>query len=203
MHTVLREPDAADFDLPGVLAWLRRWRANVYAVNGGGLCAFYRTAVPLQRQNRFLAGRDLLAEIVEACHGAGIKVVARMDFRGLHREQYEAHPDWAAYDADGRPKAREVLYGTCPNSPFRNEGYAIPVIDEVLGRGQRRGRHLGERRLLRGALLLPHLPAQTAPGDRNRARPPRGELGRPRLAPLRPLALRLRARAHGTPAGRR
>jgi hypothetical protein len=134
VHTVLREPDGAEFDLPGVLAWLRRWRANVYAVNGGGLCAFYQTAVPLQRQNRFLAGRDLLAEIVEACHGEGIKVVARIDFRGLHREQYEAHPDWAAYDADGRPKAREVLYGTCPNSPFRNEGYAIPVIDEVLGR---------------------------------------------------------------------
>jgi hypothetical protein len=131
---VLREPDAADYDLDGVLNWLKRWRANVYAVNGGGLCALYQTEVPLHRKNRFLNGRDLFKEIVDACHGAGVKVVARMDFRGMHREMYEVHPDWAAYDADGQPKSREVLYGTCPNSPFRNQGFAIPLIDEVLGR---------------------------------------------------------------------
>ena len=64
VHTVLREPDAADYDLAGVLEWLRRWRANVYAVNGGGLCAFYQTEVPLHRKNRFLNGRDLFTEIV-------------------------------------------------------------------------------------------------------------------------------------------
>jgi hypothetical protein len=134
VHTVLREPDAADFDLEGVLAWLQRWHANVYAVNGGGLCAFYQTEVPLHRKNRFLDGRDLFKEIVDACHAKGIKVVARMDFRGMHREMYEAHPDWAAYDAGGAPRTREVLFGACPNSPFRNDGYAIPLIDEVLGR---------------------------------------------------------------------
>ena len=134
VHTVLREPDAADYDLEGVLDWLKRWRANVYAVNGGGLCAFYQTEVPLHRKNRFLNGRDLFKEIVDACHGIGVKVVARMDFRGMHRDLYEAHPDWPAYDADGKPKTREVLYAACPNSPFRNEGFAIPLIDEVLGR---------------------------------------------------------------------
>ncbi|HET7767618.1 MAG TPA: alpha-amylase family protein [Chloroflexota bacterium] len=134
VHTVLREPDAAGFDLPGLLAWLRDWRANVYAVNGGGLCAFYQTEVPLHRKNRFLDGRDLFKEIVDACHDTGIKVVARMDFRGLHREAFETHPDWAAHDVEGRPRTREVLYAACPNSPYRNEGYAIPLIDEVLGR---------------------------------------------------------------------
>ncbi|HEX2077818.1 MAG TPA: alpha-amylase family protein [Longimicrobium sp.] len=134
IHTVLREPDAADYDLEGVLAWLKRWRANVYAVNGGGLCAFYQTEIPLHRKNRFLNGRDLFKEIVDACHAEGIKVIARCDFRGMHPDMFEAHPDWAAYDADGRPKRREVLFGTCPNSPFRNDGFAIPLIDEVLGR---------------------------------------------------------------------
>ena len=134
IHTVLREPDAADYDLDGVLDWLERWRTNVYAVNGGGLCAFYQTEIPFHRKNRFLDGRDLFKEIVDACHGIGVRVVARMDFRGMHRDLYEAHPDWAAHDADGKPKTREVLYAACPNSPFRNEGFAIPLIDEVLGR---------------------------------------------------------------------
>jgi hypothetical protein len=134
VHTVLREPDAADYDLPGVLDWLRRWRANVYAVNGGGLCAFYTSTVPLHRPNRFLNGRDLFKEIVDACHAEGIKVVARMDFRGGHPEAFESHPDWFARDADGQPKMTTVLHAACPNSPYRNEGYAFKLIDEVLGR---------------------------------------------------------------------
>jgi hypothetical protein len=134
VHTVLREPDAAEYDLPGVLDWLRRWRANVYTVNGGGLCAFYQTQIPLHRKNRYLNGRDLLREIVEACHEAGIKVVARMDFRGGHREAFEAHPDWFSYDAEGRPRMTASLYAACPNSPFRNDGYAFAVVHEVLER---------------------------------------------------------------------
>ncbi|MBI3973169.1 MAG: beta-galactosidase trimerization domain-containing protein [Chloroflexi bacterium] len=131
VHTVLREPDAAGYDLEGVLHWLREWRANVYAVNGGGLCAFYQTEVPFHRKNRFLDGRDLFKEIVDACHEAGIKVVARMDFRGGHREVFEAHPDWFARDAEGGPKMNVSLFAACPNSPFRNEGYAFPVVHEV------------------------------------------------------------------------
>ncbi len=134
VHTVLREPDAADFDLLAVMNWLRRRRANVYAVNGGGLCAFYRSEVPFHRPNRFLNGRDLFPEIVSACHEAGIKVVARMDFRGGHREAFEAHPDWFARDAAGEPKMTTVLYAACPNSPYRNDGYAFPLVHEVLGR---------------------------------------------------------------------
>src|SRR6266542_5215602 len=134
VHTVLREPDARDYDLPGVLDWLRRWRANVYAVNGGGLCAFYQTEVPFHRRNRFLNGRDLFKEIVDACHDAGIKVVARMDFRGGHRECFEAHPDWFARDAEGAPRMTGPLHAACPNSPYRNDAYAFRVVDEVLGR---------------------------------------------------------------------
>lgn len=134
VHTVLREPDAADYDLEGVLEWLRRWQANVYAVNGGGLCAFYQTAVPFHRLNRYLSGRDLFPEIVEACHRVGIKVVARMDFRGGHRDHFEAHPDWFSYDAAGTPRMTSGLYAACPNSPFRNEGYAFAVVREVLER---------------------------------------------------------------------
>ena len=134
VHTVLREPDAAGFDLDGVLDWLRRWRANVYAVNGGGLSAFYQTRVLLQRQNPYLGGRDLFKEVVDACHREGIKVVARMDFRGGHRAQFEAHPDWFGADAAGAPKLTSGLYAACPNSPFRNEGYAFVVVREVFER---------------------------------------------------------------------
>lgn len=136
MHTVLREPDAADYDLDGVMQWLRRWRANVYAVNGGGLSAFYQTGLPFQYKNPHLHGRDLFREIVASCHSEGIKVIARMDFRGARRPLFEAHPDWFSYDATGTPKttgsaATAVLYTACPNSPFRNEGYAFPVVHEI------------------------------------------------------------------------
>src|SRR5919198_145276 len=86
IHTVLREPDAAEYDLEGVLAWLRRWRANVYAVNGGD------------------------------------------------RELFEAPPDWFGCDAEGAPKMTTGLYAACPNSPFRNEGFAYAVVHEVLAR---------------------------------------------------------------------
>src|SRR5215216_4970702 len=66
VHTVRREPDAADYDLDGVLRWLRRWRANVYVVNGGGLSAFYQTNLPDHERNPHRGGRDLFKEIVDA-----------------------------------------------------------------------------------------------------------------------------------------
>ena len=66
--------DAVVFDLDGVLEWLRRWRANVYAVNGGGLSAFYQTRVPLQRQNPYLGGRDLFKEVVDAIGGVTVNI---------------------------------------------------------------------------------------------------------------------------------
>jgi hypothetical protein len=134
VHTVLRERDGADFDLPGVLDWLRRRRANVYAVNGGGLLAFYRSDVPFHHPNPALGGRDLLKEIVDACHAAGIRVVARMDFRGARRDLFEAHPDWFSRDQHGAPRQTAGLYAACPNSPFRNAAYAFRLVDEVLGR---------------------------------------------------------------------
>ncbi|HEV2125364.1 MAG TPA: hypothetical protein VGW38_21650, partial [Chloroflexota bacterium] len=47
------------------------------------------------------------------------------------------HPDWVARDAAGETMRRRGvadLWATCPNSPYRREGFAIPVVQEILSR---------------------------------------------------------------------
>ncbi len=134
VHTVLRAPDAEDYDAKALVEYTKRIHGNAVVVNGGGIYAFYRTQNPLQEVVPGMTG-DVLAEVVHEAHAAGLKVLARVDFRGAHRKAFEAHPDWFNFHPDGTPVTTNGLYAAAVTSPYRGEGYAFPVVREILEYG--------------------------------------------------------------------
>jgi len=125
VQTVLRENDAFDYDVNGVVQYLRDNNANVLVVNAGGIVDFFQNTLPAANLNPFLNGRDLLREIVDACHAENIKVIGRIDFRGVEEHIYRQHPDWFGVNYDGTTQKTDYttpeLYAPCYLSYYRNE----------------------------------------------------------------------------------
>jgi hypothetical protein len=130
-QTVLRQTDAINYNVDSVMAYLKRIHANVLVINGGGVVDFFQNTLPLANVNAFLEGRDLLKEVVTACHAHNIKVIARVDFRGVEKERYIQHPDWFGIDETGQPLmltyTTPIMYAPCYNSYYRNE-HAVEFI---------------------------------------------------------------------------
>ena len=72
LQTVLREPDARDYDARSVVDYMVKSGCNTLVVNGGGIVDFFRNPLPAANLNSFMGERDILREITEACHNAGI-----------------------------------------------------------------------------------------------------------------------------------
>ena len=112
-------------------------------------------------------GQDMLKDLTEACHRNGIRVMVRVDFRGVEKERYEERPDWFAEDKDGGPVVDwGFLYKPCYNSYFANEhaeefitrmmeNYAIDASGRILWIRNR-------------AVLLPEMPGSLPQGNRQR-----------------------------------
>lgn len=131
LQTVMRQPDAANYKIDRLVRYMKEVSANTLVVNGGGVVDFFQNTLDMSRINPYIGSRDLLAEIVEGCHNANIKVIARVDFRGVEKERYDQHPDWFAKDEKGDPillnYTTPPLYAPCYNSYYRNE-HAIDYI---------------------------------------------------------------------------
>lgn len=125
-QTNITEIDPGQYDI----AWWRsHWKSTGIQgviVNAGGIVAYYPSKVPLHKQARFLADRDIFGELCSAAHDDGLAVFARMDSNRAHEEFYKAHPDWFAVDGNGKPYKAGDLFVTCINGPYYNEH--IPVI---------------------------------------------------------------------------
>lgn len=115
--------------------------ANAVVINVGGIYAWYQSKVKYHHINEFLpSNRDLLQEMIDACHEKNIKVIARFDFSKTDDVVYLNRPDWFVKQRDKSPliygKDRmgnwSLLLSTCINSGFRNEEFAVPVIEEAL-----------------------------------------------------------------------
>ncbi|MEY8355856.1 family 10 glycosylhydrolase [Lachnospiraceae bacterium 54-53] len=115
--------------------------ANAVVFNVGGIYAWYRSRVKYHHVNEFLPkGRDLLRELIEACHKRDIKVIARFDFSKTDDIVYLNRPDWFVQQKDKAPliygKERmgswSLLLTTCINGGYRNEEVAVPVLEEVV-----------------------------------------------------------------------
>ena len=130
IQTNLREIDMLDIDADRVVADLQEFKATVLMLNTAGIIASYPTQLPFHFQSPFLRGSSL-ADIVAACHRAGIRVIARTDFSKVRRPIYEAHPEWAYVS----PKGEIVDYNgdvhVCVNSAYQQE-YALKIIEEAL-----------------------------------------------------------------------
>jgi hypothetical protein len=137
LQTVLREPDAANYNVDSMVNYMTTVHANTLVVNGGGVVDFFQNSLPMANINPFIGKRDLLAEIVEGCHKANIKVITRVDFRGVEKERYDSHPDWFAKDEKGNPVILNYttpeIYAPCYNSYYRNE-HAVEFIELLLSK---------------------------------------------------------------------
>lgn len=125
LQTVLRKTDGENYQIDSLIQYMNRSHSNVLVVNGGGIVDFFQNTLPMANVNPYIGKRDLLAEIVNACHEAGFKVIARVDFRGVEKVRYDLHPDWFAKDEKGEPILTKnnipVLYTPCYNSYYRTE----------------------------------------------------------------------------------
>jgi len=137
LQTVLRQPDAAHYNVDSLVNYMKTVSANTLVINGGGVVDFFQNTLPMAKVNPYLGTRDLLMEIVEGCHKANIKVIARVDFRGVEKERFDQHPDWFAKDEKGQPiilnYTTPPLYAPCYNSPYRNE-HAVEYINYLMSK---------------------------------------------------------------------
>jgi len=134
LQTVMRKPDAANYNVDSLVNYMKKVHANTLVVNGGGVVDFFQNDLPLANINPFIGKRDLLSEIVEGCHKANIKVITRVDFRGVEKERYDKHPDWFAKDEKGNPVVLNYttpeIYAPCYNGYYRNE-HAVEFLEKL------------------------------------------------------------------------
>jgi hypothetical protein len=125
LQTVLRETDADGYDVDAVVRYLHEAACNTLVVNAGGIVDFFPHPLATANPSPFLQGRDLLGEITHACRTAGIRVIARVDFRGVEEHVYRRHPDWFGVNEDGSPLlldyTRPPLHASCYTGHHRNE----------------------------------------------------------------------------------
>ena len=135
MHTVLREIDAKNYDANAVVDYLNKGGYNTLCVNAGGIVDFFQNPLPAGNVNKIMGNRDVLKEITEACKKSGIKVIARIDFRGVEEHVYQKFPDWFKKDPDQNPvkttNTKPVLYESCYSGKYRTE-YANNFVSHVL-----------------------------------------------------------------------
>ena len=130
IQTNLREIDMADIDAVEYVRQLRSFDATIAMINVGGIIASYPTGLADHFQSPFLTG-DSLARVIEACHAAGIRVIARNDLSKIRRPVYERHPEWAYRTATGEIVDYNGDVHTCVNGGYQRE-YAKEIVREIV-----------------------------------------------------------------------
>jgi hypothetical protein len=130
IQTNLREIDMRDIDAARYVESLRWFGATVAMINTSGIIAGYPTLLEFHTQSRFLHG-DSLDEIIDACHAADIRVIARMDFSKVRRPLYERHPEWAYVRQDGEIVEEHGDVHVCVNGAYQQE-CAPRIIEETI-----------------------------------------------------------------------
>lgn len=135
MHTVLREIDAENYDANAVVEYLKKDGCNTLCLNAGGIVDFFQNPLQAANINRFMGKRDILKEITTACKSAGIKVIVRVDFRGVEEHIYKKFPDWFMKDEAQEPVVSRgtivPIYASCYLGYHRNE-YANEFVNYVM-----------------------------------------------------------------------
>jgi len=143
IQTNLQVRDTGRIEPQRLAAQIKAMNANTLVFNVGGIYAWYPTEVPFHTRNEYLPrDRDLLGEVIDACHEQEIRFIARFDFSKADDSIYQRKPHWFMRDAKRepeiiglrRPGPWSLLMTTCPNGEYRNEAVAIPVLEEVMER---------------------------------------------------------------------
>jgi hypothetical protein len=119
-----------DIDARRYVESLQWFKATIAMINTSGIIASYPTKLDFHTPSAFLQG-DSLATIVDACHAADIKVVARTDFSKVRRNLYERHPEWAYVPPDGGIVDENGDVHVCINGAYQ-QGCALRIIEETI-----------------------------------------------------------------------
>lgn len=131
------EDDPGRYDMNFWLDYIRRVRAQGVCLSAGGCVAFYPTRIPLHYRSRFMKdGDDPFGELVRECRRMGLVILARVDPHAAHDDVSQAHPDWIARDAEGRPRRHWAMpdyWVTCGLGPYNFE-FMRDVVREIAER---------------------------------------------------------------------
>jgi hypothetical protein len=130
----LVENDPGRYDARFWLDYFRRTHSDAACLSAGGCVAYYPTRVPLHYRSQWLGSSDPFGELVEGCRKLGMVVVARTDPHAAHQDVYDAHPDWIAVTADGKPRrhwSMPELWVTCALGPYNFE-FMTAVTREIV-----------------------------------------------------------------------
>jgi hypothetical protein len=128
------EDDPGAYDPGFWLDYFKRIHADAVCLSAGGCVAFYPTKVPLHYRSKFLGDRDIFGEMLAGCRKLGMNAIARIDPHAAHQDVYDAHPDWIAVEANGKPRrhwAMPELWVTCALGPYNFE-FMTGVIQEIV-----------------------------------------------------------------------
>ena len=132
LQTVLREKDAAQYDAAAVVRYMKETDSNCLVVNAGGVMDFFPNKTELGRPGRFLGSQDILKSLVKECHENQLRIIVRVDFRGVEKERYEQKPHWFGQNEDGSPLMgwNDRIYRPCYTS-FYGSGHAEEFIRKL------------------------------------------------------------------------
>lgn len=138
LQTVLREPDVVGYSATSVVNYMKEIHANCLVINGGGIVDFFRHDLANANPNPFMTNEDILRDLMQECRKAGIRVIVRVDFRGVDKRIYDLNPDWFSQDENGQPiywansaESPNPLYTACYLSYYRN-GHAFRFSEYLL-----------------------------------------------------------------------
>ena len=130
IQTNLREIDMRDIDAAAYVEALQSFDATAAMINTSGIIASYPTRLPFHTPSAFLTG-DGLETIIDTCHRADIRVIARMDFSKVRRALYERHPEWAYVRSDGEIVDEHGDVHVCPAGGYQQE-CAPRIVEETI-----------------------------------------------------------------------
>lgn len=132
----LVEDDPGKFDPDFWLDYFRRTHCEGVCLSAGGCVAYYPTNIPFHHRSAWLGDRDVFGTLVEGCRRMGMVVLARVDPHATYDDAHDAHPDWIAVGADGKPRRHWVspeMWVTCALGRY-NFDYITSIQREILAR---------------------------------------------------------------------
>ena len=136
MQLTLVEDDPIHYDAAFWIDYCRRTRSEGICLSGGGCVAYYPTQIPFHHRSAWLGERDVLGELITGCRKLGMSILVRTDPHATYDDAKEAHPDWIAVDAEGKPRrhwASPEMWVTCAYGPYNFE-FMTAVHKEIMTR---------------------------------------------------------------------
>jgi hypothetical protein len=130
----LVEDDPGKFDPQFWLEYFKRTKSEAACLSAGGCVAYYPTKIPFHHRSQWLGALDPFGELVAGCRKLGMVVTARTDPHATYDDVRDAHPDWIAVEADGKPRrhwASPEMWVTCGLGPYNFE-FMTRVKKEIM-----------------------------------------------------------------------